>query len=125
MGADAERLRARETKRELLEKILEVTCAQPALIAQEDTDGLLKNIEQRQLLLDALESVPPSSGEDGESVRLLRQIQTQDALNEKAAADQIEELRGRLRRLEDGRRTAHRYENVPTELGATYFDKQN
>lgn len=124
-------------KLRLLEEVLAVTKKQPSFIEADDTDSLLHNIEQRQKLLDALDAIQaelPTKEEmrqDEECKRLavettqiLRQIQTQDALNEKAALEQMDKLRAQLRKLQDGNRTVQGYEGIYQPYGATYFDTQ-
>jgi hypothetical protein len=120
----------------LLRQVLEVTRLQPELIRQEDTDGLLRNIEDRQRLLDRLNAIQaelPSKEtmrQDEEcralareTTKLLHEIQAQDARNEQAATERMALMREQLRKLGEGQKTVKGYDASPAGPNAVYFDK--
>ena len=121
----------------MLERILEHTRKQPALVEEEQTDRLLENIGQRQNMIDELvkltEDLPEESRRardpecfalDRESHELYAKISEQDKVNEQAAQKRLDDIKERLRALRDGKTAFTAYEKVGGDPGATYFDKK-
>ncbi|MCL2085145.1 MAG: flagellar protein FliT [Oscillospiraceae bacterium] len=124
-------------KRELLNQILDITERQAAVIEAEDTDALLTCISKRQNLIDELDAIQadlPSREAllgDGECVAMigeingiLENIQANDARNEQAALNRMEELRSQLRKVNEGRKTYGGYETTGVNrIGGLYINK--
>lgn len=125
-------------KRDLLLEVLTITQAQPQIIADEDTDTLLGNIGKRQMLIDELDAIQAEMP-DRETLRgspecldlvtevngILKEIEAQDAQNERAALARMEELRGQIRKVNDGKKTFAGYESVgANQIGGIYINKQ-
>ena len=106
----------------LIKEILELTREQPSLIAgDEPADGLLENISRRQRLMDTLNALnEPLSGE---AEALLREIETQDKINEALLKARMFELRDRLQKSKDGLTAVRGYERAGESDEALYFNK--
>lgn len=138
MSHSGERLKALYRERtHLLKSVLALTRLQPELLKSEDgTDALLTNISERQKLIDQinslkeeLASLPPLGYDtecddlDNEARSVLREIQSQDAVNERLATERMEHLREKLKKNKEGRTAIRGYDSRGT-IDAVYFDKQ-
>lgn len=124
-------------KHELLLEVFELTRLQEDLILNDNTDELLSNIGKRQVLIDELDAIQAELP-DKESLRnnseclqlitvvnsVLNQIQEQDAKNEQAALDRMDYLRGQMRKVNDGRKTAAGYDSIKnSDVTGIYINK--
>lgn len=121
----------------LLEQVLGITRKQPGLIEGEETDQLLANIAQRQRLIDELVELttglpeenrrardPECFALDRESRELYERIAAQDKDNEQSAQKRLDDIRARLRMLQEERTAFTAYEKAGGDPGGTYFDKR-
>ena len=128
-----------EEKRDLLRSVLEVTSRQQGFLdAEEYTTKLMDNLEERQRLIDEINAVDeklrahvPYPHDQAllaladEQRALLMDIMKQDDANEKAAKEHMQELKDKLRKLQEGKRGIEAYDPIPSEQAATYIDKRN
>lgn len=120
---------------ELLKKILTITAEQPALIAGDDMDNLLDNVERRQHCIDELselaKSLSPAAADSAqcralndEALKLLSEIKKKDEANEKLASARIEDLKTKMKLAKDGKTTFSGYGKIVSDVGATYFENK-
>ena len=125
-------------KHELLIKVLELTEAQAGLISADETDALLANISKRQNLIDELDAIQAELpdreilSKNSECMTLitevngvLKKIQERDAKNEQAALARMEDLRGRMRKANEGRKAVSGYDTGASSelMSGIYVDK--
>ncbi len=123
-------------KNDLLVEILELTVKQPDLMnSEEKGDELMRNVAQRQKLIDKLEEahglVPDVEALRGDpecvclaqqTKTLLSKISAQDTDNERVALERLASLRRQMRKNREGQTGLRGYEQVG-DVGALYFNR--
>lgn len=128
-----------EQKLTHLNKIAELTNSQILLMEADDMEGLLDNLEKRQLSVDAVNAldarIEGGKGKTGRAAAdaqiekyrqkvktLLGIIEQQDRANELMATAKLESYKGLVRKNNENRKTLDQYGRPPVSTDGVYFD---
>jgi hypothetical protein len=125
-----------KTKSDLFKRILELTCQQPALMNEDDIDGLNKCIAARGMLAAEIDRInndtgrqftglPPETAKyEAEIQKTMLAIQKQDAANIQLAEAKLKEYSSKIKQIRQARKGIESYNmQVGTEDGS-FFDKK-
>jgi hypothetical protein len=112
-----------EKLKEILTELEQLTIRQRSLIAPDGAAALEQNIARKDELIGMLQTMSPLPS-DAETEALLRGIAEGGKENIQAVRDEMERLRGLMKKTHEGMTTVRGYDPISSGLGATYIDKK-
>jgi hypothetical protein len=107
----------------VLREIEQLTLEQRVLIGSDDKAALERNLAEKESLIRSLAEASVS-GLCDEARALLERIEKAEKLNIQAAQDELETLRGMMKKAHEGMTTVRGYDTLSSGVGATYIDKK-
>ncbi len=114
------------TKRDLLERIGNLTGLLEKQLSEEDTDSFTRSLKLRQLCIDSLEPGIPYAGDESGTAREIRErleslAERSESLS-RAALSKKEELAKKLRKVKTAQKTVTVYDGIGQNIPPRYFD---
>ncbi len=106
-----------------LRSIERLTEEQRALIGQEDPSALERNLDEKNRLIEALAGQSVDGNEEAKAV--LDRIVTMERENVVALRAEMERLKARMKKTQNGLAFVRGYDALSSNIGATYIDRKN